>query len=269
MNKLSAKKGFEIRKILTQDIKSKISAKLSLTFENYSKLYKLSEQMTTFMGKSISTKREITKKIWEHIKQFDLLQESHFIIDNKLSPLFCDFIDKYFQQEEKVESEFKINLFQLKSELVQKPIAPVPKPKPSEIKKLPLFYLNDAICEHIISIASFEFLFEIPPPPSIPSSEAPDALEKSENMDDFWTVYDVLVKLQEENINEAMPFFVQKVYFEEKEREKILKEEQKNNFNEVMIQNEKIKLENQKILEMGKNLQQEFFIKRQYQKVCR
>lgn len=223
--------------------------------------------MTTFMGKAISTKREITKKIWEHIKKFDLLQESHFIIDEKLSLLFSDFIDKYFQQEEKVESEFKINLFQLKSEFIPKPS--VPKPKPSEIKKLPLFYLNDAICEHIISIASFEFLFDIPPPSPISPSDNLQPLPESVTMDDFWTVYDVLVKLQEENINEAMPFFVQKVYFEEKEREKILKEEEKNNFNEVMIQNEKIKLDNQKILEMGKNLQQEFFIKKQYEKVYR
>ena len=79
-------------------------------------------------------------------------------------------------------------------------------------------------------------------------------------MDNNWNVFDVLVKLQSENINETMPFFVQKVIFEEKEREKILSSQYKNDFNKVMIINEQIKLDNQNLLDLRKKLSNSFMV---------
>jgi hypothetical protein len=248
---LSKKKGFEIIKNIPHAsmIKTNIETKLSLTFENYRKLYKLSPEMTAFMGKNRSTKREITDKIWNHCKKNSLLNKSEIELDNVLKPLFGKFVvelakkekeeKKELKQKTKKESEFKINLGQLTKQ----------KTSANEVEKestLRLCELNTAIFEHIISIAPFEFKFEIP----MPNLQHLQIENSQENMDEYWKAFDVFVRVQSENINEAMPFFVQKVIFEDKEREKILNSVKGKEFNKVMIVNEQVKLDNQRLLNL-------------------
>lgn len=244
--------------MISRNVSEGIKAKLSLTFENYSKLYKLSPEMAEFLGKNKSTKREITDRVWSYCKRHSLLRESYIVIDKRLEPLFGQFARDLAKKEEeskkkeepnKKEGEFKINLGKLSQKIRETSEA-------EKSDRLLLCRLNDAIFKHIISIASFEFEFEIPAPQE---QTKPQIKPKPDDlMDENWHVFDVLVKLQSENINEAMPFFVQKVIFEEKEREKILNSQVKGEFNEVMVENEKIKLDNQHLLNLRSRLLESF-----------
>lgn len=240
---------------LESRIDSSIETKLSLTFENYSKLYRLSPDMAAFMGKDRSTKREITDRIWEHCKRHSLLENAQILLDTSLDQLFGPFADELAQKEEarqkelkdrlKKQSEFKINLGQLTKRKSQ--------PRPDPRRRLALCELNNAIFRHIVSIASFEFNFQIPPPELAKKAETREG-----PMDAHWSAFDVLVGVQSENINEAMPFFVQKVIFEEKEREKILSRKFEQEFNQVMVVNEQIKLDNQRLLALRADLAESF-----------
>lgn len=214
--------------------------------------------MANFMRKDRSTKREITNRVWEHCKEHSLLEKAKILLDPVLETLFGKFADELAEKEEarqkelkdklKKESEFKINLGQLTKQKTQPPA--------DQRKNLALCELNNAIFQHIISIASFEFDFQIPQP----NLEKLERNQKSEDgpMDENWVAFDVFVGVQSENINEAMPFFVQKVIFEEKERERILSQKFEKEFNQVMIINEQIKQNNQHLLGLRTDLTEAF-----------
>ncbi|NJM09871.1 MAG: hypothetical protein HC883_02980 [Bdellovibrionaceae bacterium] len=54
------------------------------------KQVQLSEELTDFMGKATSTRAQITKKIWEHIKENDLQDPNNrrmIIPDDVLEPI--------------------------------------------------------------------------------------------------------------------------------------------------------------------------------------
>ena len=233
--------------------------------------------MEIFMGKPICTKREITNKIWEHCKANSLLKTSFLLLDETMLKLFGEFAKEIAEKEKKLleeikekkkrEGEFKINLFQLKNVNEQKK-EEKKEPVTSQSNKLALFHLNNAIFQHIISIASFEFHFTIPKE-EVKTVNLEMKENELENMDESWSVFDVMVRLQSENINEAMPFFVQKVFFEEKEREKILSKDHQDDFNEVMVLNEQIKLDHQKIGSIQRKLEKSFYLQKQLEMVNR